>query len=476
MLLALKPALMKAPAASADASPNSPLDICPVIASGDADFAALLYAAIDREDECNENLPGAKLITSAMKDAWPVKKARFNDPMPALDATDNSPLNSSHQQSCQHKKRHHAHNKQILVNGYPPSVKTAQKCLSSAEIVQTVLDTTKLPVASGARTALNKPIPQNRREIPEIKALVDDGFQYVACGMDGVLSKAPQPIVNRNRLIIGHIAGAPQDSTYDKEAKDLFKVIIEESDPNTFSKDELNHKRGNFPAINFGFTLPNGFKHPINLENSHHKEKIRCISGCPGFSRVTAFQNAAFEFWNPGIYRYQKSCIEQLLAHDPELKCTTPKTIFPTTACNFRNVCCYKHHDMQNCPFGWCAITALGDFDHTLGGHLVLWELKLDIEFPHGYTVFIPSATITHSNIPVVDGDVRVSITQYCTGSIFCYVDNGFRTDRALHEEDKKRYEKSQAQKDHMWRMSLGLLSTVQDLKIGKHPAVPLFQ
>ncbi|KAF8952162.1 hypothetical protein BDZ97DRAFT_1880486 [Flammula alnicola] len=356
MLLALKPALMKAPAASADASPNSPLDICP--------------------DECNENLPGAKLITE-----------------------------------------------------------DRAKCLSSAEIVQTVLDTTKLPVASGARTALNKPIPQNRREIPEIKALVDDGFQYVACGMDGVLSKAPQPIVNRNGLIIGHIA----------EAKDLFKVIIEESDPNTFSKDELNHKRGNFPAINFGFTLPNGFKHPINLENSHHKRRSVASLAAP----------AAFEFWNPGIYRYQKSCIEQLLAHDPELKCTTPKTIFPTTACNFRNVCCYKHHDMQNCPFGWCAITALGDFDHTLGGHLVLWELKLDIEFPM---------------------DILVSITQYCTGSIFCYVDNGFRTDRALHEEDKKRYEKSQAQKDHMWRMSLGLLSTVQDLKIGKHPAVPLFQ
>ncbi|KAF8952364.1 hypothetical protein BDZ97DRAFT_766315 [Flammula alnicola] len=180
----LKPASMKAPA-RADASPNSPLDVCPVIASGDADFAALLRAAIDREDECDENLPGAKLITSAMKDARPVKKARFDDPTPALDAADNSPSNPSRQQSRQHKKRCNARNKQILGDGYRSSAQTTRKCLSSAEIVQTTLDTAKLPVASGARTALNKPVPQNPREIPEIKALVDDGFQYIACGTDG---------------------------------------------------------------------------------------------------------------------------------------------------------------------------------------------------------------------------------------------------------------------------------------------------
>ncbi|KAF8191325.1 hypothetical protein BJ912DRAFT_849409 [Pholiota molesta] len=175
------------------------------------------------------------------------------------------------------------------------------------------------------------------------------------------------------------------------------------------------------------------------------------------------------------MYAYQKSRVEQLLAHDPRLKRTSPKTIFPTTACNFGNVSCYKHRDTQNCPFGWCGITALGEFDHTRGGHLVLWELKLVIEFPHGYTVFIPSATITHSNIPAADGDVRVSLTQYCAGSIFRYVDNGLRTDRALRAEDRERYEESQARKESMWTMSLGLLSTIQDLKRGKRPSDGLF-
>ncbi|KJA23575.1 hypothetical protein HYPSUDRAFT_137589, partial [Hypholoma sublateritium FD-334 SS-4] len=56
-------------------------------------------------------------------------------------------------------------------------------------------------------------------------------------------------------------------------------------------------------------------------------------------------------------------------------------------------------------------ITALGRFDHTKGEHLILCELKLIIEFPHGHTIPIPSATVTHSNTPVAGGDSKVSVT-----------------------------------------------------------------
>lgn len=76
----------------------------------------------------------------------------------------------------------------------------------------------------------------------------------------------------------------------------------------------------------------------------------------------------------------------------------------------------FKHKDVRNCPFVWCAIQALGRFDPRKGGHLVLWDLKLIIEFP---PVLIPFATLTHSNIPVADGDVRASFTQY-TAPVAC--------------------------------------------------------
>lgn len=40
-----------------------------------------------------------------------------------------------------------------------------------------------------------------------------------------------------------------------------------------------------------------------------------------------------------------------------------------------------------------CAITTLSDYDPKAGGHLVLWDLKLVIEFPPGSTILILSVS-----------------------------------------------------------------------------------
>ena len=68
---------------------------------------------------------------------------------------------------------------------------------------------------------------------------------------------------------------------------------------------------------------------------------------------------------------------------------------------------------------GWCCITALGDFDPTKGGHLVLWDLKLVIEFPPGSTVLLPSAAIAHSNTAIDCREMRCSFTQFTAGGLF---------------------------------------------------------
>ncbi|KAJ7238463.1 hypothetical protein C8J57DRAFT_1086947, partial [Mycena rebaudengoi] len=124
----------------------------------------------------------------------------------------------------------------------------------------------------------------------------------------------------------------------------------------------------------------------------------------------------------------------------------------------------YQHRNMLNVPFGWCAVQAFGRFNPTKGGHLVLWELKMIIEFPLGATILLPSATISHSNIPVQAGDQRVSFTQFTASGLLRYVDNGFRTEKELVEGDLKEYERMSALKDTRWQMGLGLLSTVDEL------------
>jgi hypothetical protein len=70
-------------------------------------------------------------------------------------------------------------------------------------------------------------------------------------------------------------------------------------------------------------------------------------------------------------------------------------SIFSCAAFNFGpNVWTFKHRDVLNLAFRWCAIQAVGKFDATKGGHLILWDLKLVIEFPVGALVLIPSATL----------------------------------------------------------------------------------
>lgn len=108
----------------------------------------------------------------------------------------------------------------------------------------------------------------------------------------------------------------------------------------------------------------------------------------------------------------------------------SPASVWPSWTVNFGpKVCCVKHNDTANLPYGWCAITALGKFDPKKGGHLILWDLGIVIEFPPGSTILIPSSTLTHSNTTILEGEERSSFTMYCSGSLFRWVDNGFKTD-----------------------------------------------
>lgn len=106
-----------------------------------------------------------------------------------------------------------------------------------------------------------------------------------------VPSRVPHPIVDINGYIIGHVASPPNDALYDTETKDLLYNILDESQSNSFSNGELHHKRGDFPAVNFGWTLPNGFQGPINLDDSRHKPKIARICESPGFIKISGHQN-----------------------------------------------------------------------------------------------------------------------------------------------------------------------------------------
>lgn len=140
-------------------------------------------------------------------------------------------------------------------------------------------------------------------------------------------------------------------------------------------------------------------------------------------------------------------------------------SVFAAAAFNFGgNVWTFKHRDFLNWAFGWCAITALGNFDAARSAQLILWELKLVIDFPHAATALIPSAVITHSNTPVAPGDYRTSFTQYTAGAIFRWVLNGCRTEEEVLKNDCDRYRQIQKEKDGAYLERIRNFSTVGEL------------
>jgi hypothetical protein len=127
---------------------------------------------------------------------------------------------------------------------------------------------------------------------------------------------------------------------------------------------------------------------------------------------------------------------------------------------------CFLHRDVQNIPYGFCAITTAGSYDHQVGGHLVLWELGLVVEFPSGSTILIPSATISHCNTSIQLNESRYSMTQYCAGGLFRWVEFGFRTKKSLEKTAMGRVHVSQADATNGFRQKrvVGLFSKYEEL------------
>ena len=177
---------------------------------------------------------------------------------------------------------------------------------------------------------------------------------------------------------------------------------------------------------------------PGNLQ--HHESNAAELASLLNekcFQRVAGFASGVFKGWAPKLYEHYKKNLNDLLEKHPNLKRNFSNSVFAASTFNFGpKVFTKLHRDHANLPYGWCSITALGDFDPKKGGHLVLWDLKLVVEFPPGSTVLIPSAAISHFNTPIFRGESRSSFTQYSAGGLFHWVAHGHQQD-SLFFKDK---------------------------------------
>ncbi|KAF9491270.1 hypothetical protein BDN71DRAFT_1341401, partial [Pleurotus eryngii] len=184
-----------------------------------------------------------------------------------------------------------------------------------------------------------------------------------------------------------------------------------------------SHRRRNFPALAIGISYGNGQTVPARLaagDTGPHAEGLHHLLGIPAVQCIAAFRDSMFQLWAPRLYSHYREHIESMHQALLHLSRNFQRSIFSYATFNFSpNIQTFAHQDTLNLAYSWCSITALGQFDHTKGGHLVLWDARMIIKFPAGFTVLILPSAILHSNIAVQQDEERASFTQYCAGGIF---------------------------------------------------------
>ena len=169
---------------------------------------------------------------------------------------------------------------------------------------------------------------------------------------------------------------------------------------------------------------------------------------------------AVFSAHAPDLHAFSKARLAELEQWDSQLQRPFKDTTFNAMAFNFGpDACTVPHKDYKTLSFGWCSITSLGEFDATRGGHLVLWDLDIAIEFPPHSTILIPSAILEHSNTAIQDGESRMSITQYNPAGIFEWIAHDFQPKHVAMSAGKEPAE--------WWSQPPHMFSTIVQLRVG---------
>jgi hypothetical protein len=280
------------------------------------------------------------------------------------------------------------------------------------------------------------------------------------------------------------LSGQPVDPTYQECQVRATQKILKTAEAANFCPEELEHPRAsNSAALNHGIFHGQGTPRPLNLSNGCRTELLDELCKDPDLCRMAYFADgecdpelsnwllkktpAAFKAWSPGVYEEIEEKLGRLQAHDPSLSKPFPLSVYPCAAFNFGpQVCCKGHRDASNYPPSWCAIQALGQFNARRGGHLVIKELKIFIQFPAGSTIHLPSALLTHGNTPVEGDEIRISFTQFCPGGLIRWVDNDFQTQKDMEKRlSKKKYLEKMKLKETRWKRGLEKICSLEALE-----------
>ncbi|THU99856.1 hypothetical protein K435DRAFT_608616, partial [Dendrothele bispora CBS 962.96] len=180
------------------------------------------------------------------------------------------------------------------------------------------------------------------------------------------------------------------------------------------------HRRGRFGALSTGFSANGGMQVCANEPSTSSKKSTER-------SHKSRHRYRQMKKQEPQLLTRRAS--HQLTSLVPKPSLWAPP--FRTTTFSIGQAAILanpnndrsRHLDHLNYIYGWCGITALGEYDYTKGGHLILWDLRMVIKFPPGWTILIPSSYLRHGNTAIAPDEKRFSFTQYTSGSLLRYAD-----------------------------------------------------
>ncbi|KAF9786616.1 hypothetical protein BJ322DRAFT_1003890, partial [Thelephora terrestris] len=236
------------------------------------------------------------------------------------------------------------------------------------------------------------------------------------------------PILTRSKELVALLAGRPNDASFVDSLRDLEGKMdaANKCTPEKWAKRKRDG-RGHHVAVSMGLSYGGGSKHPGQLKIASRStfQTAKSFVEHLGMRRLVGFTRATTSTYAPSLCNFVTESLEKLKNENKRFK-----TIYegPYSAVTFNlggKVCNFPHRDYKNLAWGWCAVTSLGTYDPRLGGHLVLWELGIAVEFPPYSTIMLPSAILTHFNIAIQEGEKRLSIVQYNSSGLFRWLAYG---------------------------------------------------
>ncbi|KAJ7736135.1 hypothetical protein B0H16DRAFT_1730979 [Mycena metata] len=290
-------------------------------------------------------------------------------------------------------------------------------------------DLADAPITAGAWVGRQRANAERRhRTLPE---LLDEGGEVIEWN-----GRDPKLILDAEGRIIAILLGTPEDQEWAVVVEDAVAAMAR-ARREALREGEWRvgtlHRRGTHLPVRDGVSFGGGQKRPGNLCHTPFiRRLVRRLLRNKSIRRIAGFQSMGLALYAPKLYRYYCKVLRALFRKHPNLTHTFRNSIFPAVTLNCGDTVTFEHCDILNLVHGLCPITCGGRFNHVLGGHLYLRQLRLIIQFPSAATILIPSGCLDHGNTPIQAGETRYSMTQYAAGGLFRWAAYGFQSAKSL--------------------------------------------